>query len=89
MGKLVADRGEGLIGIGVARKIGCIARRNGVRRRSKAILAAMVERIARNLDYVLLLGEKSAQASHGEMQAEIGLLFERMNARWANEPPSS
>jgi ribonuclease P protein component len=81
-GRLVATTGSGLVGIGAAKRIGNLPRRNVVKRRARNILVQHSGWIDFNLDYILILGEAAGATEFSVLVTQLETLFVKMNDRW-------
>jgi ribonuclease P protein component len=87
--RLIADRGVGKVGIATAKKTGCHARRNWVKRRIRECIASLESRLRNDLDYIAIATPNVVEMDFGGLQSELGEAVIRMNERWAEELESS
>ena len=85
-GRLFATTGTGLVGIGISRQLGSKPARNRQRRRVRAALQAIS--MKQDLDYVLVIGVKSASMPFGELANLLQPMFVSMQRRWGDESRS-
>jgi ribonuclease P protein component len=81
---LTAADGTGLVGIGTAKRIGCLARRNAVKRRARNVLIQHPQWLDPHHDYILILGASAGEAEYSALTTELETLFVKMSDRWAN-----
>jgi ribonuclease P protein component len=87
--KLSADRGEGRVGIATAKKIGCHARRNWVKRRIRECIFSLESELRTDLDYILIATPNVVPMEFEAICGEVRDAVNRMNLRWAAELESS
>lgn len=80
--------GTGLLGIATAKAIGNVPRRNRAKRRFRAALSEVPERIPDGLDVVIQISAKAADASYLDIVSDLRSLVSRMNERWESESAS-
>ena len=76
------------MGIATAKKIGCHARRNWVKRRIRQCLQSLDSNLRSDLDYIAIATPDVLLMSYEETCREIGLALTQMNLRWADDSGS-
>ena len=87
--KLTADRGQGRVGIATAKKIGCHARRNWVKRRIRESISSLESELRTDLDYILIATPNVVSMEFTAVRDEVRDAVARMNLRWVAELESS
>ena len=87
--RISALPGTGLIGFATAKKIGCHARRNQLRRRYQAVLRDLGDSRTTPLDLVVIIGTGAASVGIAEVKSELWRLLKSIEERWAEESASS
>jgi len=86
---LCADLGAGRVGIATAKKIGCHARRNWVKRRIREGLFRLEDELKNDLDYILIASTNVVEIDLTAIVEELKDALNRMNERWAADSESS
>lgn len=84
---MLADRGEGRVGLATARALGGKPQRNRQRRRVAEIMRSCGE-VRDDLDYVVMVNRASAETPFEDLRKELMTLVAEMNRRWAAESES-
>ena len=87
--RIIALPGNGLVGLATSRNIGSKPRRNKLKRRFREALRSQKEIIDSSLDYILMLLPSAEPSTYTAIREELATLFNKVNARWANEQVSS
>ena len=73
----------GRIGIATAKKIGCHARRNWVKRRIRESINSLESHLKPQIDYTLIASPSVVLLSFEETTAALQDALDRMASRWA------
>lgn len=87
--RLTTDQGIGRLGIATAKKIGCHARRNWVKRRIRESIYSLESPLAPHLDYIVIATPNVVNMEFAAMAVELAEGLNRMNQRWADDLESS
>jgi ribonuclease P protein component len=82
---LAALPGTGLIGFATAKKIGCHARRNRLRRRFQSAFRQLKFDPKPPLDLIVIVGMAAQDVGIQEIGEELGMLLQKIEGRWAGE----
>jgi len=80
--------GTGAVGVTTARKIGCRARRNRVRRRVREIARLQFHRFT-NWDSVIVAKASADHAPHEAICKDLNQLLDELECRWEKQSESS
>lgn len=81
--------GTGKIGFATAKKIGCHARRNQIRRRFQAALSGFEFSPNPPLDLIVIIGIGATGVEFAEVKEELLGLLKKIEGRWASESECS
>jgi len=84
-----AVSGTGKIGFATAKKIGCHARRNHVRRRFQAAFRQIDFNPEPPLDLIVIIGDGALDVGIAGVREELRTLLEKIKGRWAGESECS
>lgn len=81
---LSALPGEGAVGVGTSKKIGCHARRNRVKRRIREAARSLHSRLE-EWDSVVIAKASAAEAGLEELKDEFSELIDELERRWEKQ----
>jgi ribonuclease P protein component len=87
--RILANPGDGRIGIATARSIGGKPGRNHAKRRMREIVRASAGTWRLEMDYIVLMKAESNQVSYNSLKREASELLNVINKRWDDASESS
>jgi ribonuclease P protein component len=77
--------GTGKTGFATAKKIGCHARRNSIRRKFQAAFREIPFQPTPKLDLVIIIGAGALGVKVADAKEELAAMLVKMEGRWAGE----